>query len=181
MRRIEAAAVAVILTCFSVCVQAMPVQWTLDDVNFDDFGTAIGSFVYDADTDVMSDASVVTTPGSSFDGAVYTEIRGGGTSPIDNIFLFLRSGTGDLRGQSILQLMFAPGSLTNAGGTIPIFLDANPIVGEISCLNSTCDMVGEVRDITSGSVTASTIPIPATAWLFGSALGLLGWMQRKVL
>jgi len=23
------------------------------------------------------------------------------------------------------------------------------------------------------------VPIPATVWLFGSALGLLGWMQRK--
>jgi hypothetical protein len=25
----------------------------------------------------------------------------------------------------------------------------------------------------------ATIPIPATAWLFGSALGLLGWLRRK--
>jgi len=163
-----------------VSAYAIPVHWALDDVIFDDLGMANGSFVYDADTDVMSDASVVTTPGSSFDGAVYTEIRGGGTSPIDNIFLFLRSGTGDLRGQSILQLIFAPGSLTNAGGTVPIFLDVTPIVGEIDCLNSTCDLVGGWRDITSGSVIGSTIPIPAAAWLFGSALGFLGWMRRKL-
>jgi hypothetical protein len=25
----------------------------------------------------------------------------------------------------------------------------------------------------------STVPIPAAAWLFGSAIGLLGWMRRK--
>ena len=25
----------------------------------------------------------------------------------------------------------------------------------------------------------TTVPIPASAWLFGSAIGLLGWMRRK--
>ena len=27
--------------------------------------------------------------------------------------------------------------------------------------------------------TISTVPVPAAVWLFGSALGLLGWMRRK--
>jgi hypothetical protein len=29
------------------------------------------------------------------------------------------------------------------------------------------------------SVTISTVPIPAAVWLFGSALGILGWARRK--
>jgi len=31
---------------------------------------------------------------------------------------------------------------------------------------------------TSGTAT-TTIPVPAAAWLFGSALGLLGWVRRR--
>jgi hypothetical protein len=27
--------------------------------------------------------------------------------------------------------------------------------------------------------TITTVPVPGTIWLFGSALGLLGWMRRR--
>lgn len=30
-----------------------------------------------------------------------------------------------------------------------------------------------------GSYTATTVPVPQALWLFGSALGVLGWMRRK--
>jgi hypothetical protein len=29
-------------------------------------------------------------------------------------------------------------------------------------------------------IAPPVIPVPASVWLFGSALGLLGWMRRKV-
>ena len=29
-------------------------------------------------------------------------------------------------------------------------------------------------------VQATPVPVPAAVWLFGSVLGLLGWMRRKV-
>lgn len=34
--------------------QAFPLQWTVNDVVFDDGGTASGSFFYDADTNTYS-------------------------------------------------------------------------------------------------------------------------------
>lgn len=33
---------------------------------------------------------------------------------------------------------------------------------------------------TGANVTVSAVPIPSAVWLFGSALGLMGWMRRKV-
>lgn len=40
---------------------------------------------------------------------------------------------------------------------------------------------GAVRytTITYGSATINPIPVPAAVWLFGSALGMLGWMRTR--
>lgn len=37
----------------------------------------------------------------------------------------------------------------------------------------------EVLIVTADNITVSVVPIPAAAWLFGSALAGLGWMRRK--
>ena len=58
---------------FALPAHANPITWHLDGVAFDDGGTANGSFVYDADTNIYSDVSVVTTAGSAFAGAAYND------------------------------------------------------------------------------------------------------------
>jgi hypothetical protein len=42
-------ALALAALCAASAVSALPIQWTLTDVLFDDGGTATGSFIYDAD------------------------------------------------------------------------------------------------------------------------------------
>ena len=44
-----------ILVVSSLIAEAVPLRWTLDGVIFRDGGTANGSFVYDADTNIFSD------------------------------------------------------------------------------------------------------------------------------
>jgi hypothetical protein len=39
--------------------------------------------------------------------------------------------------------------------------------------------VGDYELSFSYDLTTTAVPVPAAAWLFGSALGLLGWMKRK--
>lgn len=44
-----------------------------------------------------------------------------------------------------------------------------------SLLTSNLDLV----DPTAGHFLVKVVPVPAAVWLFGSALGALGWMRRK--
>jgi hypothetical protein len=68
-------------------------------------------------------------------------------------------------------MLFAA-SLTNAGGVVAI--DGS---GEFICGQECIYPASELRQISSGQVSA--VPIPAAAWLFGSALAGLGWLRRK--
>jgi hypothetical protein len=61
----------VLALVISSAATATPVQWTLDGL-FDDQGTAFGTFIYDADTNLFSNISIVTTPGTRRNGANYS-------------------------------------------------------------------------------------------------------------
>jgi hypothetical protein len=158
-------------------VQAFPVTWTLEDVVFDDGGIAFGSFDYDTDTNAYSAINITTTAGSTLSGTQY-----GFINP-DNPFITSDNpqfvdATGDLTGAQTLPLYLQEG-LTNSGGVVAFKL-GNSLSGvslEDVCFNSGCSVGGTPRFMVSGYVTA--VPIPAAAWLFGSALAGLGWVRRK--
>jgi hypothetical protein len=65
--------------------------------------------------------------------------------------------------------------LLSSGVEYRIFLDARGDSGDFDTSFQE-SLVGYDID---GVITAAVVPIPAAAWLFGSALAGLGWMRRK--
>ncbi len=63
--------------------------------------------------------------------------------------------------------------LTDAGGSILLTINTNE---RIEAINSSAF---EERHISGGLIEATPVPVPQAVWLFGSAVGFLGWMRRK--
>ncbi len=160
--------------------QAALVQWELQNVVFDDGGTATGSFSYDSNTNIYSNISITTTLGSARSGAFYEYLHP--FIPQNDRSLFLVATPDTVTGTPIFALSFVS-PLTNAGGTSDFVLGPSPSGLEASCRTDHCSRYAEpVRRPVSGIVFSSVIPLPATVWLFSSALGLLagcGWRRKS--
>lgn len=168
-------------------VSAAVVTWTFQNAFWDDGGTITGSFDYDADTDIYSNINITTTDGggtATVFGASYTGTSHSGSGNT-TLVIYSDSSTHplDAIGEERLDLAFfgpAPDydPLTNAGGTYTV----DTISAETLCIAGTCGF-GEKDDryISSGTIfgVAAVVPVPAAAWLFASALGLIGWTRRK--
>ncbi len=53
--------------------------------------------------------------------------------------------------------------------------------GAVSFADSVTDFVPGIVIDAIAAISTTPIPIPAAVWLYGSALGLLGWLLRKSL
>jgi hypothetical protein len=138
---------------------AVPVQWTFSGVTFTDGGTANGSFVYDADTNVYSSVNITTTAGTLFPGAVYTDESPGFTSTA-SVALFVTAAPQPLTGTPAFAPAFAA-PLTNAGGTVTL---APAALREGTCNNATCSVGTGLRSFTVGNtITGTAVVIPADA------------------
>ena len=160
-----------VLSTLSVAGASSPVQaailtWQLNDVVFEDGGTATGSFGFDADTNDYSDINI-TVEGPAFDG--------NSLNFTDDVVVL-----GDNEGLGLINLelpvpavgFFWDTPLTNAGGTIDIAFGS---YGTIFNLLSSDPVF-----LTSGSVTAQPIPEPLTLLATGVALGFGGLFKKKM-
>jgi len=165
---------ATLCALFAHAAGATPVLWTLTDVEFDDAGTASGSFIYDADTGAFS-AVAVSTSGGSLPPVDYADVLFGGEFDA----LMVIDPFADLTGVPTLQLIFqAP--LTNAGGFVdlasfdPFFSSFEQTCGDPLCFSAVVE-----RTVISGGLIGTVVPLPAGFVLLLSALGILPWARRR--
>ncbi len=98
----------------------------------------------------------------------FTDTAGGG-----NISLEFLLGANSVH--TIPSLMLPGGSGGSAsGGTI---LDLDDMTFDTLILTGVEKNYGQTTSVEIDAV--GVVPLPAAVWLFGSALGLLGWVRRR--
>lgn len=166
-------AAAILGVALAASASATPLKWTLHNVLFNDGGTASGSFVYDADTNVLSSVDITTTPGSSFPGAHYILPDISGAAFFAANPAFVTSNAADLTGTPLLALPIVA-SLTDAGGIDWLFV-GDPVEG--TCGVADCYFGAAARAVADGFISTSAVPEPATISLLMA--GVAGAFIRR--
>lgn len=144
----------------------------------------VGSVYLNSDVGGLSfstiDDSAVSGSSISYSSNTY---QAGNDGQFD-IFIDLPPPGGDRLGasESVSYLISGAGitasTFNSLSNTTPESL-TGPFLGAMNFLDTgECVVVdGECTYLNSAWVAA--VPVPAAVWLFGSALGMLGWMRRK--
>jgi hypothetical protein len=165
-------------------LHAAPITWVLEDVSFDDGGIAIGSFVFDADSNTVLDWDIIVSGGDegvfpvfSYTPATVMEVGVFTAGSGQSLQFFVDPNAPGNTPESRLLGLTTDASLTNSGGSVSLLTQVSTPQGifeSVECYNCT-----PFRLIVSGTLNA--VPVPASVWLFGAGLiGLIGVARRKV-
>jgi hypothetical protein len=158
-------AFALCATAIAMPANATVINWTLDDVTFDDGGVATGTFSTDSTTGYITSFDITTTMGSALNGYVYdaaTSFYFGSEISDNSFLLYSGGGTGYIYSQFVDPL--------TSGGVDPMFVSLE-------------DSYGAWRTVTGGeAIGVAAVPEPST-WammLAGFAgLGYVGFRARR--
>ena len=171
-----------IFAVLSVKSHAIPLKWTVDAVGGTPTAKITGSFVFDEDTNTYSQIAIITQGVNGYNGlfdqfaypfSVDVPPLGGlfrGFTAVPSVF-------GQGQDSPIVLLIFGPPTISNAGGTVTIASNFSSGVGTCVSLD-TCSVIGRTETISSGSATASAIPLPGAFALLGSAVAALAFARR---
>lgn len=162
---------------------AIPLKWTVEAVGETPSAKITGSFIYDEDTDTYTDIAIVTAGVDGYEGlfdqlanqlAFNVPVLGG----LFRGLVAVPSSFGVGLGSPVVRLVFGQPTLSNAGCTIPITTQFGGGVG--TCLSATCGVSGTSDSISSGSATASPVPVPGAFVLLASAIaGTAAVLRRR--
>ena len=114
----------------------------------------------------------LTTAGSGFNavGGFFGDI----SAPLDTITLELFGVSGLLETRNLLSASMLENTPSNFFGWI---VEGEEIVSIRYSLNGNYEGIDDF--VFGVAVAVAVVPVPATVWLFSSALGLLGWIKRQ--
>ena len=167
----QAVSVALALAC---SVSAAPVTWYLRGATFTDGGLLVGSFTYDADTGVYSNARIFSTPGNDVHSASndpnvvragkgYSLAGAAGFFDLSNKHAaFQEAGPPIKTVTGFLDIRFNT-ALSNSGGVVDLDLSS----GEDLYADNGGAIVGPTRVLRAGKVVAISGTGPQTWYLSG--------------
>lgn len=169
----------------SVHVQAIPLTWTLTDVTFDTGGTATGSFVYDADTNALSNWNIFTTAG---DGPFHLTDKNYTTSNASQFLAPVSPGPFGMAWYTILESSEFGHPFNSALkatiriGTTSLLTNAGGVVGlDLMNQSGECYSCSRFRAFNAGTLVARTfdVPEPTILSLMVIALAGIGFARRR--
>lgn len=174
---------ALLFSLATVDAAATPVNWKLVDFQFNDGGSAYGSFTFDSDVQQFSDIDIYTTSGSLLNGRHFISTAGDwGKSPQFGILAFSDTAGPDFTGAGWFRIDANINFNATQGYVANQWLDVG---AESFCVNFSCwsaaneiSHPGFSRDTISGYLIAAPVPEPSSSTLMMMGFAMLAARLR---